>query len=66
VLAGARGRTRADVGALTDTLVKVSNMALAMGPRLQELDINPLIVLPEGRGVKVADALAILAPTETA
>jgi acetyltransferase len=66
VLAGARGRTRADLGALADTLVKVSNMALAMGPRLQELDINPLIVLPEGRGVKVADALAILAPTETA
>ena len=32
-------------------------MALTMGPRLKELDINPLIVLPEGQGVKVADAL---------
>lgn len=60
VLAGARGRAKADIEALADTLVKVSRMALAMGPRLSELDINPLIVLPEGQGVRVADALAIL------
>lgn len=60
VLAGARGRARADIEALADTLVRVSRMALAMGPRLSELDINPLIVLPEGQGVRVADALAIL------
>jgi acetyltransferase len=64
VLAGARGRTKADIGALAETLAKVSNMALAMGPQLEELDINPLIVLPEGQGVKVADALAILQKTE--
>jgi acetyltransferase len=61
LLAGARGRAKADVAALADTLVKVSQMALALGPRLDQLDINPLIVLPEGQGVKVADALLILA-----
>ncbi len=60
LLAGARGRARADVAALADTLVKVSRMAVALGPDLDQLDINPLIVLPEGRGVKVADALVIL------
>lgn len=60
VLAGARGRTKADINALAETLVKVSKMALTMGPRLKELDINPLIVLPEGQGVRVADALVIL------
>jgi acetate---CoA ligase (ADP-forming) len=61
LLAGARGRRKADIPALAETLVKVSRMAVALGPRLEQLDINPLIVLPEGGGVKVADALVILA-----
>jgi succinyl-CoA synthetase beta subunit len=36
-------------------------MAVALGPRLEQLDINPLVVLPQGGGVKVADALVVLA-----
>lgn len=60
LLAGARGRAKADIAALAQTLVQVSQMAVALGPRLDQLDINPLIVLPEGQGVKVADALVIL------
>lgn len=60
LLAGARGRVKADVDVLAQTLVKVSEMAVALGPQLDQLDINPLIVLPEGQGVKVADALVIL------
>lgn len=60
VLAGARGRTKADLEALADTLVKVSRMAVTLGPKMKELDINPLVVLPEGQGVRVADALIIL------
>ncbi len=59
LLAGARGRPRADVEALAEVLVKVSEMALALSDELAELDINPLIVLPAGQGVKVADALFI-------
>ncbi|MGA2400959.1 MAG: acetate--CoA ligase family protein [Syntrophobacteraceae bacterium] len=62
LLSGARGREKADVDALADVLVKVSEMACALGSRLKELDINPLIVLPEGRGVRIADALVILQP----
>lgn len=61
LLAGARGRPKADIPALAETLVKVSRMAVALGPRLEQLDINPLVVLPQGGGVKVADALVILA-----
>jgi len=34
-------------------------MALDLESHLAELDINPLLVLPEGRGVRVADALVI-------
>jgi acetyltransferase len=61
LLTGARGRPKADIPALAETLVKVSRMAVALGPRLEQLDINPLVVLPQGSGVKVADALVILA-----
>lgn len=60
LLCGARGKKKADIDALADLLVKVSKMAVLLKSRLQELDLNPVIVLPEGQGAKVADALAIL------
>ncbi len=59
VLAGARGRTPMDVEAIADVLVKVSCMAMDLEDQISELDINPLLVLPRGRGVCVADALVI-------
>ncbi len=59
VLSGARGRAKADIEAIADVLVKVSRMALALEDHVAELDINPLLVLPEGQGVRVADALVI-------
>lgn len=59
VLAGARGRTKTDIEAIADVLVKVSQMAIELSDEIAELDINPLLALPEGRGVRVADALVI-------
>ncbi len=59
VLAGARGKAKADIDAIADTLVKVSRMAVELEDNVAELDINPLLVLPEGKGVRVADALVI-------
>lgn len=59
VLAGARGQSRKDIASLADVLVKVSRMAVELEDEIRELDINPLLVLPEGQGVKVADALVI-------
>jgi acetyltransferase len=59
LLQGFRGRPKADIDALADTLVKVSHLAVNLEGRLSELDINPLMVLPEGKGVKAADALAV-------
>jgi acetyltransferase len=59
LLQGFRGRPKADVDSLVDTLVKVSHLAVNLEGRLSELDINPLMVLPEGKGVKAADALAV-------
>jgi acyl-CoA synthetase (NDP forming) len=57
VLAGARGRPRADVGALVEAIVRLSALALDLRDHISELDINPLFVFAEGRGVKAADAL---------
>jgi acetate---CoA ligase (ADP-forming) len=57
---GYRGKPPADKEALAQTLVAVSTMATALGPRLKELDINPLFVAPEGGGVVAADALLVL------
>jgi acetyltransferase len=59
VLAGARGQAKADVQAIADVLVKVSRMAVDLEDRVAELDINPLLALPEGQGVRVADTLVI-------
>ena len=61
LLQGFRGAPAADVDALADTLVNVSRMAVNLEGRLAELDINPLMVLPDGQGVVAADALAMVA-----
>lgn len=61
VLAGARGRPAADIAALADTIAKLSVLAAALGPRLVELDINPLLVRDSGAGVIALDARATLA-----
>src|SRR6185503_12616287 len=57
VLAGARGRPPADVDALVDAIVRLSALAMDLKDCVAEVDINPLFVLAEGKGVKAADAL---------
>jgi hypothetical protein len=57
LLAGARGRPVADVAALARSLSALSRFAIAAGPRLRGLDINPMLVLPEGQGAWAADAV---------
>ena len=59
LLRGFRGGPAADVDALADTLVRVSQMAAQLEGSLGELDINPLMALPAGEGVKAADALVV-------
>ncbi|MBI1734748.1 MAG: acetate--CoA ligase family protein, partial [Candidatus Rokubacteria bacterium] len=61
LLRGARGRPRADVAALADTLVKLAALAEAHRDRLLALDVNPLLVLDEGQGVVAVDWLVELA-----
>lgn len=60
LLRGFRGQPPADIDALADTLVRVSHLAARLEGHLAELDINPLMVLPAGQGVKAVDALVVL------
>ena len=60
LLRGFRGKPPADMNALTETLVSVSQMAVHLEGVLAEADINPLMVLPAGQGVKAVDALLVL------
>jgi acetyltransferase len=63
LLQGFRGRPAADLEALADTLVRVSHLAMHLEGHLAELDINPLMVLPSGQGVKAVDALVVFRGT---
>jgi acyl-CoA synthetase (NDP forming) len=57
LLKGFRGKPPADVEALVDALVRVSQLAVDLGDRIAALDVNPMLVLPEGQGVRAVDAL---------
>jgi acetyl-CoA synthetase (ADP-forming) len=62
LLAGHRGRAPADVAAAADAISRISWLAADLGPRLAELDVNPLLVCAAGGGVLALDARARLAP----
>lgn len=59
LLNGYRGSEKCDIQALCDTIVGIGRFANANRDTLKELDINPLFVYPEGKGVGVADALIV-------
>jgi hypothetical protein len=57
LLLGARGRNRADIPALAGMLSRLSAFAVAAGPRLAGIDLNPVFAMPEGQGAFAADAV---------
>jgi len=60
LLQGVRGGKPADINALCDLLVRIGRMVVEHKDRIAELDLNPVIVLPEGQGVRVVDALIVV------
>jgi len=66
LLRGFRGRPLCDVGALAQAILTFSAMVSTLGERLIEAEINPLFVLPQGRGVRAADGLVVLRSTDGA
>jgi acyl-CoA synthetase (NDP forming) len=66
LLDGYRGAPRADVSAAAKAIAALCEAVLAGGDRLREVEINPLLVLPEGRGAVAVDALVLLNSPEHA
>ena len=56
LMTGYRGRASGDVSATVNNIVLISRAACAAGDMLEELEINPLAVLPQGEGTIVLDA----------
>jgi acetyltransferase len=65
ILTGVRGKRPCDIEAIVDVLLKISKLAKDWEDTIAEIDINPLIVLDKGRGVKALDALVVLKQPET-
>lgn len=57
LLRGMRGKSQGDIDALAALTVKVSDMMCAC-PRIKELDLNPVLVSPEG--ITIADVKIIV------
>ncbi len=55
IFTGYRGEPPADLAAIAQCLERLSQLVLEF-PEIKELDINPLMVFPEGQGTAVLDA----------
>lgn len=59
VLQGIRGEKPCDIETVVDLLVRLSHMLVDL-PQIQEIDINPVLVFPEGEGAVAVDARVIV------
>lgn len=57
LIEGYRGRPKGDLEATVTAVARAADYVVMNAARLEELDINPLMVLPEGHGVAAVDAL---------
>lgn len=60
MFSGVRGGPPLDIDAVADAIVRLSWLGHDLRDRLQELDINPLLVLPKGAGCVAVDGRALL------
>ncbi len=55
LLRGFRGSKPLDTGSLVDIILKISWL-MASTPEIMEIDLNPVIVYPEGQGAAIVDS----------
>ncbi len=60
VFSGVRGAPPADLEALADMAARLSWLAHDLRDELTELDLNPVVVLPQGQGAFAVDALVVM------
>jgi acetyl coenzyme A synthetase (ADP forming)-like protein len=59
LLKGFRGEPPSDLDAIAESLLRLSQLVIDF-PEIEEMDINPLIVLPSGEGARVVDARILI------
>ena len=59
LLNGFRGAAKADVAALSQLISQVSVLAARLRAEISEIELNPVLVHPEGQGVTIVDALVV-------
>ena len=65
LLRGYRGSAALDIDAVADALVALGAIAVDLADIVQSIDINPIVVLPQGQGAMALDALVVLEHKET-
>jgi acetyltransferase len=59
LLKGFRGAAKADIPALSQLIARVSLLAERLCADIGEIELNPVLVHPEGQGVTIVDALVV-------
>jgi len=59
LLAGVRGQETADIEAVVDCILRLSQLALDFS-QIEEVEVNPLLALPKGQGAVALDGRVIL------
>jgi acyl-CoA synthetase (NDP forming) len=54
-----RGAAQADIAALSQLIAQVSMLAAQQASEISEIELNPVLVHPEGQGVTIVDALVL-------
>ncbi|HEY5128913.1 MAG TPA: acetate--CoA ligase family protein, partial [Bradyrhizobium sp.] len=59
LLNGFRGAAKADIAALSELISQISVLAAHYRQQISEIELNPVLVHPEGQGVTIVDALVV-------
>jgi acyl-CoA synthetase (NDP forming) len=66
ILAGVRGEPALDVDALSDVAERLCQLVIGSAGQIASIDLNPVIVQSDGRGLVIVDALVERAPESIA
>ena len=59
LLLGVRGERRKDIGGVVDTILKLGTL-IEECPAISDVEINPLVVYEQGKGVQAVDARILI------